>query len=180
MPKAMCNVCGLDLKRYVGVGRELACKCRLCQLRSWSSRFKESELDDAFCNWLCGFVDGEGNFQFREDRKDVVFRIILREDDKPILEEIRNRLGVGRLHYRDTSDKSGWKEEYQTKATRSQWVFKVSALVDLVEVVIPLFDQYGLRAKKKDQYLIWRGHVLGQWEKTLRYTEELKTRESYK
>lgn len=177
MPKVYCSECGLDLKRYRKEGT--VCKCRVCQLRSWSSKFKESEVDDAFGNWLMGFVDGEGNFQYREDRKDVVFRINLREDDKAILEEIRNRLGVGRLHYRDLSDKSNRAEKYRNGKDRNQWEFKVSALVDLVEVVIPVFDKYGLRAKKRNQYLTWREEVLNRWKIANDYVEDLKKRERY-
>lgn len=124
-------------------------------------------MQDSFGNWLAGFTDGEGNFQYRQThgRSDAMFRIILREDDKKILEEIRNNLGCGKLFYRDMADKSNWNPLYQSKNMRNQWVFKVQNTYDLIERIIPLFDKYPLRAKKKKQYEKWKKQVIEKWER---------------
>ena len=139
-------------------------RCRVCWLESSSTRFGPVDVDDAFGHWLAGFVDGEGNFQ-AHNRGDgaggFVFRIILREDDKPVLDEIRLRLGVGVLYYRDLlKNKHNWNPKYQATAITNQWAYLVQPMVDLINVIVPLFDKYPLRAKKKIQYAEWRSSLM--------------------
>jgi hypothetical protein len=155
MQAIACKVCGVKLNPKSARSTE---KCRTCFLRAGSRRFKEVDVDDAFGNWLSGFVAGEGNFQAntKGSRGGFVFRIILREDDKPILEEIRMRLGVGVLYYRDIKNSMhNWNPKYQSLAMRNQWEYMVQSIVDLIEVIIPLFSTYPLRAKKQQQFNTW-------------------------
>ena len=129
-------------------------RCRFCFVKSHSTKFKEANYDDAFANWLCGFTDGEGNFHSIKGHGQA-FRINLREDDLPILEEIRNRLGCGIIHFLN-------KTQYDS-CRRDQYQYTVATLVDLINIIIPFFDKYLLRAKKKYDYYRWREMLLKQW-----------------
>lgn len=106
-------------------------------------------------DYIAGFVDGEGCFyiNFRRDvrheRKNkpvyfywtIGFAITLRGDDKEILEKIKTSLNCGRLSF----DKRG------------QARYEVTDLNDLLSKMVPFFDKYALRAKKRFDYQLWKG-----------------------
>lgn len=105
---------------------------------------------EAFGHWLSGFTDGEGCFYLRlthEGRGYVRFEIRLRRDDAPILEDIHRYLGVG--HLCNTADGGFF-----------QAAFRVHKLSDFVDVLVPHFDRFPLRAKKARDYAIWREAVI--------------------
>lgn len=108
------------------------------------------DIDDAFGHWLAGFVDGEGCFFIwlhGTDNQACILSVALRSDDRPILEEIQRRLGIGGIH---DSHKRG------NINPTSQWVVaKQSEVAQLVR----LFDRYPLRAKKARDFMIWREAV---------------------
>jgi hypothetical protein len=148
-----CSACGIPLNPKSALKTKL---CWTCQLKSHSKQFKERGKDDKFGNWLSGFVDGEANFN-GNGKHGFCFRIILREDDKEILETIREYLGVGELYYRDVKKSmDNWNPKYVSEVRRNQWVYIVQPVMDLINVVIPHFEEYPLRAKKKYQYEKWR------------------------
>jgi len=149
--KYICPDCGKKMSSVKGK------RCWLCWLKSHSTKFKEPDYDDSFGNWLCGFVDGEGNFN-RIKGHGQAFRIKIREDDRAILEEIKDRLGCGVIYDVDKS-----LDRKNHKNTRDQCMYIVATIVDLVNVVIPLFDKYELRAKKRNDYIIWRKTILDKW-----------------
>lgn len=151
-----CTDCG---KKLNPKSARITKRCRLCWLKSHSTKFKESNYDDAFGNWLAGFTDGEGNFQMTPNHSRS-FRINLREDDRTILEEIRNKLGCGIIHFLR-------KSKYNSN-TRDQYQYTVATFVDLVNIIIPIFDKFHLRAKKQTDYLNWRISILNQWEKVMK------------
>lgn len=105
------------------------------------------ENDVAFNNWLAGFVDGEGHFCLAKSKNSIYARfcIEVRQDDRPILEEIQRRLGIGRLKDRTRTRGSG--PGISTILT-----------VDRVEhcgVLCDIFDTAPLRAKKAVDYRLW-------------------------
>lgn len=67
-------------------------------------------MDDAFGNWLAGFIDGEGCFSVREIKgtKDshYIFRftIRLRIDDIEILNLIRDTIKLGTVYFGPRKD----------------------------------------------------------------------------
>lgn len=83
--------------------------------------------------WLCGFVDGEGNFQVWQDRDytRLAFRIKLHIDDLPLLNTIGSQLGVGQV---------------RSHPTFCEYV--VSDLHSLNTVIVPLFLTHGLLTTK--------------------------------
>src|SRR5213078_1096808 len=95
---------------------------------------------DAFGHWLSGFTDGEGCFylgmHLYKGKKcyscpTTNFHIILRQDDAPVLEEIRRFWGVGRLYISFAK---------QTPNQKPQSGFVVGRAGDLTSTVIPHFE----------------------------------------
>jgi hypothetical protein len=113
-------------------------------------------------DYIAGFVDGEGCFalKFRREVKhgrgkrsgikpiyfywDIEFAIMLREDDKGILEKIKDTLGCGNL----------------TKPNKRGMVrYAVNRISDLSDKIVPFFEKYQLRAKKKFDFELWKEAV---------------------
>lgn len=104
-------------------------------------------------DYIAGFVDGEGCFalKFRRDvrhkRKgvpvyfywDIEFIITLRKDDVNILKKIRDVLNCGSISF----DKRG--------AVR----YSVNNMNDLMNKIVPFFEVYRLRAKKRFDFILW-------------------------
>ena len=104
-------------------------------------------------DYIAGFVDGEGCFfiHFRRDvrheRKnkpvyfywDIGFAIVLRGDDKGILEEIQRTLNCGKI----SMDRRGMAR------------YEITNLQDLLTKVAPFFEIHPLRAKKRSDFLLW-------------------------
>jgi len=109
-------------------------------------------------DYIAGFIDGEGCFalKFRRDvrrkRKNkpeyfywsIEFAIVLRGDDKNILEKIKNTLDCGNI----SIDR------------RNQARYSVSSISDIVSKVVPFFEKYHLHAKKKFDFELWKEAVL--------------------
>lgn len=104
--------------------------------------------------YLAGLVDGEGCFcvsfnKHKDNRKlevRLLFEIELREDDKEILERVKETLGCGNIYYLNYERYKKWKPHYK---------HKVSNLKDISEKIILFFQKYPLQAKKKQSFAIF-------------------------
>jgi hypothetical protein len=109
------------------------------------------DLDASFGHWLAGFTDGEGCFRIKTTNQGTYqcrFSIGLRADDAPILFEIQDRLGgIGTLCH------SG-----KNNARQEQWRWEVNAKTHVAKLV-DVYDAYPLRAKKAQDFAIWREAV---------------------
>lgn len=108
-------------------------------------------------DYIAGFVDGEGCFalKFRRDirreRKNqpeyfywgIEFAVLLRGDDRPLLEGIKATLGCGHISIN------------RSEAAR----YAVNRLDDLVNKIVPFFERYPLHGKKRFDYELWREAV---------------------
>lgn len=97
--------------------------------------------------YLVGLVDGEGCFSITfNNHKDritevrLIFEIELREDDKEILERVKNTLECGNIYYLGYERYKKWRPHYK---------YKVSNIKDITQKIIPFFQKYPLQAKKK-------------------------------
>lgn len=98
-------------------------------------------------------MDGEGCFYInfrrtiRYERKnrpvyfhwDIGFAIVLRADDKNILEKIKCTLNCGRI----SISKNG------------QARYEVGDMADLTDKIVPFFERHPLRAKKQSDFILW-------------------------
>jgi hypothetical protein len=99
---------------------------------------------------VVGFVDGEGCFSitFNKNRDRLpevrlIFEIELREDDREILEKIRELLGCGKIYHLEYARYVNWRPHVK---------LKVSNFKDISEKIIPFFREYPLQAKKSLQF----------------------------
>lgn len=102
--------------------------------------------------WFVGLVDGEGSFViftregpagYQEFR--LGLRIALRRDDAPMLEIVRDHLGVGTINY--TAARGSTNETVAWRCER---------VTDLTEVLVPVFDAIPLRSKKAREFALWK------------------------
>lgn len=101
-------------------------------------------------NYVSGLVDGEGCFKVsivqRRGRWNFNprFEVALRIDDSDILRWLITYFGCGEYN-------AAWRERSPSGR------FTVSNLRDLLGNVVPHFEAYPLRAKKQNDYVIWKG-----------------------
>jgi len=149
-----------------------------------------------FGNWLSGFVDGEGCFHLgsyrarSSDKSNPIvytnhrskFVINLRADDFEALSLAQRFWGCGSL-YENSHPPS------RTKRTNAGTLFSVDRWQELLNIVIPHFEEFPLRAKKANDFAIWaegtrliaevmnrprRGRGPGQVGSASRWTESEK------
>lgn len=170
-----CPVCG---RLIVGHFNLKVCSddCRLVYrriyMRGWKDRHPKpkpellkipplpDDIDrDAFGGWLSGFADGEATFLLRQvvnrlGKPNVLaqFRITLRDDDAEVLKLIRSFWQCGTIHLSDNS-------RSKIPNAKPVAIYAVQKTADLAGVVIPHFDRLPLRAKKRNDFAIWRQGV---------------------
>lgn len=130
-------------------------------------------VDRDFGHWFAGLVDGEGCFYIGNNG--CVFLINMRADEGPMLEEIRDELGLGRIHYRVGTDGS-----LRNPSCR----YEVSKKKECVALT-HLFDEFPLRSKKARDYQVWReaaiAHQNGAHPSAIRfYAEDLAEARRYR
>ena len=101
-------------------------------------------------HYIVGFVDGEGCFSISLNKNNnrlpevrLMFEIELREDDEPILHEIRKVLGCGNIYHLEYARYAKWRPHVK---------LKVSNFTDISTKIIPFFKRYPLQAKKRLQF----------------------------
>lgn len=119
--------------------------------------------DAAFGHYISGFTDGEGAFILIASRKardskrvkagtwqrDCRFQLKLRYDDAAILYAIREYFGAGNILFG---------KAYKTAKPQIKLV--VNGCLNCYRKILPHFDKYQLRAKKRADYEIWRQAVV--------------------
>lgn len=106
------------------------------------------DIDSSFCHWLAGFIDGEATFAIDAvgRRYQCRMALSLRSDDRAILEQIRDRTGLGTIY------------EWTTRANPAvKW--SVASRRDTWHLAI-LLQRYPLRSKKKHDFEIWSQAVM--------------------
>lgn len=103
--------------------------------------------------WIVGFVDGEGCFNLdthiKNDMKWKIqiqpeFTVVQNEIDIQILYALKEYFGCGQVTV-NRKDSSG---------TRYQ--FKVKSVSDLIEKIIPFFEEHSLKTKKNIEFKVFR------------------------
>jgi hypothetical protein len=108
--------------------------------------------------FFAGFVAAEGCFTGTRRGRRFVFTIGLGSLDRRLCETFPGWLGVGR-----TRSYPPRRPHYQ-----GETVYAVSAIPDLIEVVVPFMDEHLPPSSKREQYLVWRTELLDHWEHSAR------------
>ena len=115
---------------------------------------------DSFGHWLSGFADAEATFGLwmikasdqRSTRPTAKFTIALRQDDVRSLQTIQSYWQCGTIHPECNLRPT-------VKNAKPVAVLSVQKSEDLACIVIPHFEKYPLRTKKKDDFEIWKRGV---------------------
>jgi len=113
-------------------------------------RFPRNFADDAAGGYVSGLVDGEGWFMVaikNQRNYSPRFGVSLRADDVSVLRWLRDYFDCGTVFFN------------RSQRTAPCAVFCVSDLYSLMRCVLPHFDRYPLRAKKKRDLKTWRRMV---------------------
>jgi hypothetical protein len=106
-----------------------------------------TDVDPAFGNWLAGFIDGEGCFEVSYSGERLPaprFRMVLRDDDTPIVKEIAARTNIGNVRFQRPRVNAHRAVLWSIDGKRDQ------------QLLVALLDEYPLRAKKRRDYEAWR------------------------
>ena len=110
-------------------------------------------MEDDFGHWIAGFIDGEGCFRVHKGKGgsyySCCFTLKLRDDEEEVLNQIVEETGIGYL--KPDRSRSG-----NSKPCLVWTVGSKETCVALVE----LLDRFPLRARKAQDYRIWREAVL--------------------
>ena len=112
--------------------------------KSTNKELLKRSIDTKFIEWFIGLSEAESNFLIRGRKNkegeivgfEFVFRISLHQDDRKVLEYIKDTFGCGRLN-----------------TERDTLVFTISQLSDIETILIPLFEQFPLNTTKYLDYL---------------------------
>lgn len=148
-------------------------------------------VDQAFGNWLAGFIDGEGCFFIaatKRTRTDTsiyhtyrpIFSLAVRDDDTAVVLEAKERTGIGSHHF------------YVPTSGKRVIRWMIQSHSDCLELR-RLLTLYPLRAKKRNDFTVWSRAVdvaltlkkgsgascQEQWEELKRLKIELAAVRSY-
>lgn len=116
---------------------------------------------EAFGHWFSGFTDGEGCFWIGHNSTATAIRemgspyrtghftIKLRADDAPILKLAQSFFQCGRFV-------NDMEKGCKVPNAKPQAGFTVNKVADLHNVIVPHFETYPLRAKKRRDFEIWK------------------------
>src|SRR3989339_1764006 len=102
-------------------------------------------------DYVSGFIDGEGCFTISISKHRtkklgidarIYFEIELRDDDRDILQSIRETIGCGRI-YTLSYERYGWHPHVE---------LKISSMEEITQKLVPFLSKYPLRAKKRFSY----------------------------
>ena len=108
-------------------------------------------------DYIEGLTEGEGCFYINVRTTDkryqraktgieTHFYIKLREDELPLLKEIKNYFGCGEVYFQKE------KRENHSACYR----FEINSQKDIHNMLIPFFDKHPLKSEKKKNYSIFR------------------------
>jgi hypothetical protein len=126
-----------------------------------------SYLPDIFYHWLSGFIAAEGCFILWHNPKRIDFKFSLtqRADRIFILERIQEWTGIGQINL--------------IQRATPEVVWNVSSRSDCLNL-IRILDGHPLRAKKSDDYRVWRQAVMDDRYRQSDAFEDLKLLHQYR
>jgi hypothetical protein len=147
-----------------------------CLQKTYSRALQALLVSPELGHRFAGLCDGEGSFIIHRKRNrgyDLTsyvcrFTMGLRADDQPLLELLRDCLGLGQISIASASIAADRRQPHPT----ARW--DVMAKRDCLRIV-QILDEFPLWSKKAADFAIWREAVV-YWNKPRRYAK--KTRRS--
>ena len=122
--------------------------------------------DEALNHFIAGYVSGEGSFYISAPKTSAGqlqcgFSLKVRDDDRELVDTVWLALNrVGRIY---PIEAKRYQYDWDTVKRHDAVTLMIRRLSDLVNTVIPFFDHYPLRGKKRVNYDLWRQAVLMMW-----------------
>nr|ALA63888.1 putative LAGLIDADG homing endonuclease [Pseudopleurococcus sp. A SAG 2039] len=100
--------------------------------------------------WIVGFVDGDGHFGISQTLNTDRFSFIVSQDQRSVhvLYELKTFFQCGSVH----------------KAGKNMCEYKVSAKKQLIEIIIPFFEQHALKTEKRKTFEYMAQNCLNSME----------------
>ncbi len=130
--------------------------------------------DEALNYFIAGYVSGEGSFYISAPKSSAGqlqcgFSLKVRDDDRELVEMVRLALDqAGRIYLIEAKR---YQYEWDGVKRQDAVTLMIRRLSELVNTVIPFFDRYPLRGKKRANYDLWKQAVMMMWN------DEHRTRE---
>lgn len=123
-------------------------------------------LEPDWCAWFTGWVDGEGSFgssAINNTGRGIygVLKIEVRSDDAPLIYNVENILQCGSISLCHQNPDT--KSYSPNRETSIRW--QCNDIGACRHILIPLFDKFPLRSKKRRDYEIWRKLIIAISEK---------------
>lgn len=122
--------------------------------------------DEALNHFIAGYISGEGSFYISAPKTSAGqlqcgFSLKVRNDDRELVEMVRRALDMaGRIY---SIESKRYQYERDTVKRHDAVTLMIRRLSELVNTVIPFFDLYPLRGKKRVNYELWKRAVLMMW-----------------
>ncbi len=118
--------------------------------------------DDSFGNFISGFVSGEGSFYVSartQPRPQVQcgFSIRVRADDRELIESIWRAMDFPGEVYDVPTQR--YRYDWDSVKRRDAVMLLARRIGDLANRVVPFFDRYPLRGRKRYNYELWKQAV---------------------
>lgn len=117
--------------------------------------------DEDLCWFISGIVTAEGSFTTYESDNQfrAGFNIGMADRDETTLRNIAS--------FFNRSGRISRKEEREAHHADTIH-FRINSIKDIVELIIPFFEQYPPRGKKRNQYIEWRDEILNEYNLEVR------------
>lgn len=122
--------------------------------------------DEALNHFIAGYVSGEGSFYISAPKTpsgqlQCGFSLKVQGDDRELVEMVQRALDrAGRIY---SIESKGYQYERDTAKRHDAVTLMIRRLSELVNTVIPFFDLYPLRGKKRTNFGLWKQAVLMMW-----------------
>jgi hypothetical protein len=118
-------------------------------------RLQKRFLNEAWCYWFVGFIEGEGSFTYNIHRSGgdeyvVPEFFIGLQHDTPLMYQLQEIIGIGKIYRIKLKTKRRDGRDFAPRVSLSART-KIS-----LQSLTCFFDRYGLRSKKSEEYSIWR------------------------
>ena len=152
-PARKCPRCGTDFWSIPSDKREF-CSTR-CALAG--ETIQPPTIDPRYGDWLAGFIDGEGSFYLSKPNKNghvqARFIIVLRDDDRAVLDDLRATTGLGTVVERS----------YSREGQNPTAAWTINSFTECI-AFRDMLRNHPLRAKKRIDFEIWSA-ALDAWNR---------------
>lgn len=131
-------------------------KSNMNNKRSWEERWRFSKNNSSPDNltdaWIAGFIEGDGSFEYYFSKFRPLIQISQNSHDRPLLESIRQYLGLGYLKPKGESESLSMEATKGLRLSKND--FRIGGNKAMTKIMFPLLDKFNLYSQKGEKYKI--------------------------